>query len=139
MSVSLHGNGQSISSKVKKDVQFEWRLSGLLKDTSFTVRLYYDKIGRNVDKLMSTDNNGNDHEQIKLVYNKHAKVDGVFVDKIGGTCQVSIPSAVCKFTISKADYSFSGKYIFHYFHLPHGNGGYVTTNSSIQLNIVGKK
>ena len=52
------------------------------------------------------------------------------------TCDINIPSAICKVIISKADYGFSGKYIFQYFHVV--NSQFFTTNSTVQLNVVGK-
>ena len=136
VSINLHKNGPTIISNVREDVKFEWRMTGLLKDTSFTVRLYYEKIGRNMDKLLSTDNNNNDNERISLSRNENAKVEGVSVAKMDATCDINIPSAICKVIISKADYGFSGKYIFQYFHVV--NSQFFTTNSTVQLNVVGK-
>lgn len=89
-----------------------------------------------MDKLLSTENNNNDNELISFSRNENAKVEGVSVDMMSATCQISIPSAICKVTISKADYGFSGKYIFQYFHIV--SPGF-TTNSTVQLNVVGKQ
>ena len=134
--MNLHGNGPSITSNVKEDVQFQWKLDGLFRDTSFTVKLYYEKIGKNDDKLLSTDNNSKDKEDISLDKNLNEKVEGVFVENMTGTCHINIPSAVCKVTISKADYAFSGKYIFQYYHyIP---PLFFTTNSTVHLNVVGE-
>lgn len=130
-----HQNSASVTSNVNQDVQFQWKLSGLTDGLSFTLRFYYGKTERNVDKLLSGENNGKPKETIYLDDNSQAKVDGVSVDKVKASCEITIPTAICIFTISNAGYAFTGEYFFQYFHI---SRGYVQANSSVKLNIVGK-